>query len=409
MPNGYPESFRASIDVDYGAFTIPRLSRVLLDADGGLSQLRLAAPHRMEDLVVAPQRWACFYPSGDISSVPLAEPATVGGLAIPRGSILQRNARAQPRAAFIEAPIAHAGLTFARGKMRFHTNGTIDLARIETPGSVGGYDCAAGALRYHANGSFRGCKLAANTTLGGVKVRPGVAEVSEDGKLVRGVLDQAYQLGTQQFQPGQRLNGLYLDEGVHEVRSTTEMNTLVGELTAEMDRLAIGWLLSKARRGAFGNFDRGKIALAHSAVSQQRHAVVTNRHYRVEDFLKNPPFDDCDCTVEVTLEVQWRVHNHELHVFGGIKGGSLIVVDCNFCPVTNIALAFLAAVAPPIQVERQRLLNRKLQAIVGEEEAVYIATLTGSVPVIGSSVRVKELYAQGGRLLATYQYTRRIE
>ena len=299
----------------------------------------------------------------------------------------------------------------------FYPSGTIAHAHLASPTTIEGVDCAPGFVQFHQKGArLAGCLLAHPHVIGGIKLRPGQFETTEAGLLVRGTLDQVLTVGTSTFQPGEVYNGTFRDSAVLSLLDAMGVDDLERTIMAEFDKL-IPEALVRLQESAsvMGEYGLGDVTLKAETRAREPHAFVSQRTYEVVDFVDNPPFNDCDCRVELTPQFSWGVKPvgpaRQLVATAGLRPNSPIKVGCNFCPTTNLIMPFMSLLSTlsPVPVPQKEIVRKKFESRIGASEKVLIEMLTGKENILPFSFEVEDVFIEGGEMKIKCSFSRTVK
>jgi hypothetical protein len=113
---------------------------------------------------------------------------------------------------------------------------------------------------------------------------------------VTGVLDQDLQAGIKALHPDDRLGRIVEDRATFLLLDTPYVNDLESQIAAIINDAVPKELVSlKSSVDILGSFGTGDIHLDSEQRSRGMHEIDFARRYSARNFLKNPPFADCDC------------------------------------------------------------------------------------------------------------------
>jgi len=273
----------------------------------------------------------------------LAKDWSNSGFVIPAGTHVTFDSEGHLRAADLARVTKINGLPLDHTTL-FYPDGTPKGSTLAERTAIGQCDCAKGPVMFLPNQVLGSCILASNATVAGVRLRPGLFELSANGKLARGVLDQDLQLGASHFRPGDVLFYEFEDTATITILEAALVDDLEKEVTAQFDSLIPDGLVKmKEGQDMFGRYTGGDIAIQSATKSREPHAFVTTRKYAIRNFLKNPPVADCDCRVTLTAHLTWQLDasRKQFVADAGLKPHSIVWVETNFCPTALLGLGLV--------------------------------------------------------------------
>lgn len=303
----------------------------------------------------------------------------------------------------------------------FYPDGKVRAGTLNAPASLGGIDCGAGGFRLHPSGDLEQCKLAHAQTVKGIKLRADDVIITAAGNVIAGILDQDLQIGINTLHPGDRLGFVAEERTTLEVLDGSGVNDLEAEIRAMVDDAVPKALLAmKNQVNVLGSFGADDINLESATRVRQEHGILFPRRYSVRNFLKNPPFADCDCRIELVPEFGWKVDqqlrftikegwSHDVIVFTRIRPGSLIKIETNFCPTTFFALLlnrFASIFGPQVQSREQEVTRKKFTDKVVTGFSTILSLLNPDVQIVPSETRIEDIQLVDGAIRVTARYSK---
>lgn len=295
----------------------------------------------------------------------------------------------------------------------FHPNGSLAHSWLSSPASIAGIDCAGGTVQFHKDARLAGCFLARPHVIAGVKLRAGQFEVTESGALVRGKLDQDYEIGGSTLHPGDVFNGTFRDSAVLTLLDAKGVDDLESTVTTEFEKL-IPEALVRLQDGAsvMGEYGLNDVKLQSSSRSREKHAFLNHRKYEVVDFVDNPPFNDCDCRVQLTAQFSWEMgKRRQLLAIAGLRPGAPIEVECNFCPTSNLILPFIALLSnfSPVPVPQREVIRKRFQSTIGDKERALVEILTDKEHILPFSFEIDDVFLDNGEMKMKCSFLRTVK
>ena len=294
----------------------------------------------------------------------------------------------------------------------FFPDGKISAGTLNAQASLGGIDCGPSGFRFHPSGDLEQCKLAHAQTVKGIKLRADEVIITAAGNVIAGILDQDLRIGINTLHPGDRLGFIAQERTTLEVLDGSGVNDLETEIRAMVDDAVPKALLAmKNRVEALGSFGPDDVHLESGTRVRQEHGILFPRRYSVRNFLKNPPFADCDCRIELVPEFGWKVdeQRHEVVVFTRMQPGSLIKIETNFCPTTFFALLinrFASIFGPQVQTQEQEVTRKKFTDKVATNVSTIISLLNPDVQIVPSQTRIEDIQLVNGTIRVTARYSK---
>jgi hypothetical protein len=163
-------------------------------------------------------------------------------------------------------------------------------------------------------------------------------------------------------------------------------------------------------QGVFGHFDTKTISVLDARREFGSHGIRLTRKYLIKNLLRNSPFGDCDADVTVHGDLTWTITHgpDKIHASAGVTPGSLIEINPHdVCPVGRAALAIVKLLlGDSINVPRASALEADLHAQVDSTLALLVQQITNTVPVLGSTMSLLDMFVDGDHLTGRFQYDR---
>lgn len=333
--------------------------------------------------------------------------------ALPEGTrVIFRNGRLSH--AGLLRPLTVDGLSLV-GTVWFSADGKVKAGRLNAPASLDGVECGPGGFSVHPSGALEQCELAHAQTVKGVRLRADRVVITPSGNIVTGILDQDLRVGIRTLRPGDRLSTLADERATLEVLDAEGVNDLEAQVKALIEQSIPKALVSmKSSVSVLGKFEAADVHLDSQTRVRQEHGILFPSRYSVRNLLKNPPFADCDCRVNLVPEFGWKVdpQGNEVVVFTRLQPNSLITIETNICPTTAFALLlnrFASIFGPQIQTPEQVVTSQKFNDKVINNISTFIRLSNPGVEIIPSQTRIEDIRLVDGVIRVTAQYSRVIK